>query len=159
MTGKQLRQSVRGLPHRCAIAGGTNSQHLIERLEPAKKARLLCRGVGGPRALVKVAVVADLMTRVSNRARRLRPAFGAIAGDEEGRPNTLPVQESEEPRDGNTGSVRLMAHDIEPLGCLRTIEKDRALGVDIECEAGGCSDTFGPTKARRQRIAPRRWRY
>src|SRR5256886_17272809 len=159
MTGEEFRQPVRGLPHRCAIPGGTNSEHLIERLEPAQKASLLGRAIGSPRTLVEVAVVADLVTRVANRARRLRPAFGAVAGDEERRPNTLPVEESEEPRDGNTRSVRLMAHDIEPLGCLGTIEKDRALGIDIEREAGGCSDTFGPTKARRQRIAPRRWRY
>ena len=89
------------------------------------------------------------MTGVANRARRLRPAFGAIAGDEERRPNSLPVEESEEPRDGNTRSVRLMAHDVEPLRRLRTIEEDRALGIEIECEAGGCSNTFGPTKTRR----------
>jgi len=36
---------------------------------------------------------------------------------------------------------------------------EKKLGIDIEGEAGGCSDTFRPTKARRQRIAPRRWRY
>src|SRR5438876_5208342 len=149
MTGEEFRQPVRGLPHRCAIAGGTHSEHLIERLEPAKKAGLLGRAVGSPRTLVKVAVVADLMTCVSNRTRGLRPAFGAVAGDEERRPNALPFEESEEPRDGNTRSVRLMAHDVEPLRRLGTIEKDRALGIEIECEAGGCSDTFGPTKTRR----------
>src|SRR6266550_2047946 len=159
MTGEELRQPVRGLPHRCAIAGGTHSEHLIERLEPAQKARLLGRAIGSPRTLVEVAVVADLVTGVANRACRLRPAFGAVAGDEERRPNALPVEESEEPRDGNTRPVRLMAHDVEPLGSLRTIEKDRALGIEIEGEAGGCAEAFGPTKTRRQRVAPRRSRY
>src|SRR6185503_3116381 len=88
-----------------------------------------------PGALVEIAVMGDLVAGVPDRANAVRPAFGAVARDEERRAYAGPIEQAQQTGHRRSRAVFLVAHDVEPARRLRMVEQDRALGVDVEREA------------------------
>ena len=138
--GQQGGEAVGELPHRRPVADRADAHGVVQCLEPAQESPLLRLRVGRrARALVQVAVVTDLVAGVADGPDHRRPALGGVARDEEGGTDPLPVEDAEEPRNAGARPVGLVRHDVQPAGALGVLEEDRALGVDVEREAGGRS--------------------
>src|SRR4029079_15204518 len=127
-----------------AIAGRADAEDLIERRQAADDPPVLLLDARPMRALVEVAVMCDLVAGVADRPADRRPAFRAVARDKEGRADVRPVQDPEQAGDPRPHALLLLADHVEPGGALGVIEEDRALGVDVEREAGGRLDPVGP---------------
>ena len=114
--------------------------------------RLLVRRAAG--ALVQVAVVPDLVAGIANGAHRRRPALRGVAGDEESGTHAAALEEAEDTGHAGARPVRLVGHHVEPAGSFRVLEQDRALGIQVEGEAGSGADAIRPAEAGRHRRMP-----
>src|SRR4029077_2760327 len=113
--------------------------------EAAEEVPLLGLSIGGSVcSLEEVAVMPDLVPRVTDGADDLRPALRGVAGHEEVGPHPLLLEQTQDARHAGPRAVGLVAHDVEPGGGLRMLEQDRALRVDVEGEARGSADARRP---------------
>ena len=154
VAGEERRRVVRQLPVRAAIADRADAEHLVEGRQPAQESSLLLGRRRAVSALVEVAVVGDLVAGVADGAADRRPALGAVARDEERRSDAPSIEDAQEPGDAGSRAIRLVGHDVEPVGGLGMLEEDRALGVDVERDAGRGADAVRPAESGRQRRSP-----
>ena len=98
--------------------------------------------------LVEVAVVADLVAAPVDLGDRRRVALGRPPRDEEGRGEAVPVQEVQDQRHADLGSIGALGEDADPVDVLRIARDPRRLGVEVEGQAHRGPNAAGPSDRR-----------
>ena len=135
--GQQGGAAPRQVPHRRAVADRTDAGDLLQGREAAVEVvGLLLRADTG-RLLVQVAVVGDLVPGRDDVTDDGRVTVGGVAGDEEGGPDPVPLEQAEQPWHPDQRAVGLVADHAHPVGVLRAAPQHRRLAVDVEGERRG----------------------
>ena len=131
--GEQRVRAPRGLPARSPVALRLDAVP-AERLERALEVAPLLVLALVQRAVVRVAVVPDLVAGLEDPLDGPRVAVGRVARHEERRRHVVLRQQVEDPRDADGRAVGLVAHHRRVLRVAAALDEDHRLGVDVERE-------------------------
>src|SRR5512132_3479782 len=89
-------------------------------------------------------MMCELVPAVDDRLDAVRVSFRDAAGNEECCPDSVPLQELEDQRDGHFGAVGPLRQDPRSIGVGSVLRDPHLFGVEVERERRRCALSCGP---------------